>query len=100
MTMAKGGRKTFGDKPKGKAKDKGAKGKASKRKTGNKIKTKAKTATRRVSKRQQQVAKGKATAPNESPTMGNRELDEAAPAAIRDEMEAPTTALSPAAAAA
>jgi hypothetical protein len=32
--------------------------------------------------------------------MGNRELDEAAPAAISDEMEASTTARSPAAAAA
>ena len=91
--MAKGGKRTFGSKPKGKAKHKGAKGNASKRKTttASKIKTKAKTANRGIKRRQQRVAKEKATAPVESPTMDNRELDEAAPASVSDEIEEPPT---------
>jgi hypothetical protein len=91
--MAKGGKRTFGSKPKGKAKHKGARGNASKRKvTASKIKTKAKTANRGVKRRQQRVAKEKATAPVESPTMdNNRELDEAAPASVSDEIEEPPT---------
>lgn len=87
--MAKGGKRTFGSKPKGKAKHKGAKGNASKRKTGSKMKTKAKTANRGVKRTQQRVAKEKATTPVESPAMDNREMDEAM--SVSDEVEeAPT----------
>jgi hypothetical protein len=68
----------------GKAKHKGARGQAAKTKTRSRTKTKAKTATRHVRKSQQKVAMEKATAPVDSPTLDNREIEEAAPAAVGD----------------
>ncbi len=68
----------FGEKPKGTAKHKGAKGRRSKNK--NKIKTKAKTANRNVNRRQQKVAMAKTARSN----YRNRGRREASPAATAD----------------
>ena len=65
-------------------------GRASKRKTPSKVKTKAKTATRGTKRSQQKVAINKATAPVESPTMSNKGIDEATPSSITDVVEANT----------
>jgi hypothetical protein len=75
-------KRRFGEK-KGTAKPKGAKGQSYKKKDKNKIKTKAKTVNRNLSKRQQHVAMAKSMR-TKFDTDRNRELDEAAPAAISD----------------
>jgi hypothetical protein len=75
-------KKRFGEK-KGTAKPKVAKGQSYKKKDRNKIKTKAKTVNRNLDKRQQQVAMAKSMRTNLDNDR-NRELDEAAPAAISD----------------
>jgi hypothetical protein len=75
-------KRRFGEK-KGTAKPKGAKGQSYKKKDKNKIKTKAKTVNRNIGKRQQQVAMAKSMRTNLDVDR-NRELDEAAPAAISD----------------
>lgn len=59
-------------------------GRAAKKGLRSKIKTKAKTATRGTKKSHQKVAMNKAAAPVESPTMSNRNIDEAAPSSISD----------------
>lgn len=82
MPLAKT-RKRFGDKPRGKAKHKGAKGQSFRRKSKNKVKTKAKTVNRNLDKRQQKVAMAKTTRANENVDR-NRSLDEAAQAATSD----------------
>ena len=68
---------------KGTSKPKGAKGQSYKKKDKNKIKTKAKTVNRNLNKRPQKIAIAKATKADVQ-TDGNRELDEAAPAATAD----------------
>ena len=68
---------------KGTSKPKGAKGQSYKKKDKNKIKTKAKTVNRNLDKRPQKIAIAKATKADVQ-TDGNRELDEAAPAATAD----------------
>lgn len=73
----------FGAKPRGKAKHKGAKGQSHRRKGKNKVKTKAKTANRFVDKRQQKVAKAKATRAIRNVDR-TRRRNEAAPAATAD----------------
>jgi ABC-type lipoprotein release transport system permease subunit len=75
-------KRRFGEK-KGTAKPKGAKGQSYKKKDKNKIKTKAKTVNRNLSKRQQHVAMAKSMRTNLDINR-NRKLDEAAPAAISD----------------
>ena len=81
--MAKGGKRTFGDKPKGTAKHKGAKGQSYRRKDKNKVKTKSKTVNRNVDRRLQRVAVAKATRSNAN-VERNRGLDEAASAATSE----------------
>jgi hypothetical protein len=75
-------KRRFGEK-KGTAKPKGAKGQSYEKKDKNKIKTKAKAVNRNLGKRQQQVAMAKSMRTNLDIDR-NRELDEAAPAAIFD----------------
>ncbi|MDQ4012598.1 MAG: hypothetical protein M3146_02600 [Thermoproteota archaeon] len=75
-------KRRFGEKG-GTAKPKGAKGQSYKKRDKNKIKTKAKTVNRNLGKRQQQIAMVKSMKTNLD-IDGDRELDEAAPAATSD----------------
>ncbi|HYZ50818.1 MAG TPA: hypothetical protein VE593_08015 [Nitrososphaeraceae archaeon] len=67
----------------GTSKHKGAKGQSYKKKDKNQIKTKAKTVNRNLDKRPQKIAIAKATK-TDLQTDGNRNLDEAIPAATAD----------------
>ena len=58
-------------------------GRAAKKKSRSKIKTRAKTTTRGISKRQQKVAMGKATAPAESPALA-KDVDETVRSSMQD----------------
>ena len=75
-------KRRFGEK-KGTAKPKGAKGQSYKKKDKNKIKTKAKTVNRNISKRQQRVTMAKSMR-SSLDIDRNRESDEASPAAVSD----------------
>jgi hypothetical protein len=67
----------------GTSKHKGAKGQSYKKKDKNQIKTKAKTVNRNLDKRPQKIAIANATK-TDLQTDGNRNLDEAIPAATAD----------------